>query len=128
MLLIKIIYKAFYKTRNRKESTKNAFVGLTTLFVTITIISSLMIGVSFIAFFQKETNFKLFLGAIMFVIGYFIYRRSSTYVDKLFKADTELGELKYSVLTCRMILISISLIAIAYVPTTIYLMAIISKF
>ena len=104
MLLLRIFYKAFYKTKNRREHTISAFSG----FLTFHIIGILFIFILLIPFNPTEIISDLdalkIIYAILFIgLGYFVYRLLYKYSYNLLYRGNEDLELSYSVFTCRVI-------------------------
>ena len=115
-MLLKIIYKSFYKTRDRKENTKNGFIGLAILYLLWTII---IVLVEFIKhFFPNVKSVYILLLSISTISILSIYIISNKYVKKQFKNESFYNDIKLSLLLCRTIYISICIIGAAYIPCT----------
>ena len=116
LILLKIIYKSFYKTRNRKENTKNGFIGLAMLYLPLTIIIALVV---FIKYFFPNFKFSYILILAITTISFLsIYIISNKYVKKQFKNERFYNDIKLSLFLCRTIYISICIIGAAYIPCT----------
>ena len=115
-MLLKIIYKSFYKTRDRKENTKYGFIGLVTLCLTWTISIVLL---EFIMYFFPNFKFSyILILSFITILGLFIFVNCKKYVKKQFKNESFYNDIKLSLLLCRTIYISICIIAAAYIPCT----------
>lgn len=115
-ILLKIIYKAFYKTRNRKEHTKNAFVGLVTLYLTLTLTICFVIIMKKIFPYLSANIMKMIFGLFIFGLGCCVYFMCLRYVNRQFQSEKFYNNIKHSVLFCRIILIIISIIGVLYLP------------
>ena len=116
LILLKIIYKSFYKRRDRKENTKNGFIGLVTLCLTWTIIIALVV---FIKYFFPNFKFSyILILSFITILGLFIFVNCKKYVKKQLKNENFYNDIELSLLLCRTIYISIWIIGTAYIPCT----------
>lgn len=116
LLFLKIIYKSFYKTRDRRESTKNAFIGLVTLYLTWTLIIILLnIMECFFPIFRPSYIMDLLCISVIAILAFL---KCSKYVKKQLKTEDFYNDIKLSLLSCRVIFISIIIIGVAYIPGT----------
>lgn len=116
LILLKIIYKAFYKIRDRKDSAKNAYVGIVMLYLTLTSTIFFVLIMKKMFPYLHDNLMKWIFGCFIFGMGFLLYFRCSTYVKKQFQNETFYDNIEYSVLFCRFILILISLIGMLYLP------------
>ena len=118
IILLKIIYKAFYKTRDRKNNTLNAFSGLITLYLTITLFAFILIILRNNFPYLKNNSVKVILGFFVFGIGFSTFQLCVLYVKKKFQQEGFFENIKYSVAFCRILFILINILGVIYVPGT----------
>lgn len=120
LLLLKIIYKAFYKTKNRRDSTKSAFPGIVTYFFITTIFFLFIISTKGMFSNSPEIIIKIILGAIVFGLGFSTFFLCTKYVNKQFENERVYADIKFSVIACRAILIVINIMGVLYFPAILF--------
>lgn len=123
LILLKIIYKAYYKTRNRRDITQSAFSGISTYFFTTTIFFLFLVATKRMFSHSSEMTIKLILGIIVFGLGFLTYFFCAKYVNKQFENERIYEDIKYSVTYCRFILFILSVICVFYFPGILFFLS-----
>lgn len=103
MALLKVIYKGFYKTRNRKESTKVSFAGMLTYYIMSLVFIVLLMPKKLFDVQINLPNYALKVFLILLFIGggFLLYRLLLNYANKKLNNDEFYQEIKWSVTACK---------------------------